>query len=92
MVACAESNATAPIKSFETAVEMLNNGKTAAEICALLLKVSRFKALLPKTVAKSVFAVPTAPKSMLQKRQAQKKEAVKNPSPVKIQKQSSLNF
>jgi hypothetical protein len=66
-------------------MEMLNNGRTAAEIYALLVKVPRFKALLSKTAPKNVFAVPTAPKSMLQKRQAEKEE-VKNPSPTKIQK------
>jgi hypothetical protein len=92
LVACTESNAAVPIKSFETAVEMLNNGRTAAEIYALLLKVPRFKALLTKTAPKSMFVVPTAPKSVLQKRQAEKKEEMKNPSPAKIQKQSSLNF
>ena len=82
LVACAESNAASPVKSFETAVEMLNNGKTAADVYALLLKVPRFKALLPKTAPKSVFAVPSLTTSMLQKRGAADEK--KNPSPAKI--------
>jgi hypothetical protein len=67
LVACADSNYAAPVKSFETAVEMLNNGKTAAEIHALLSKVQRFKALLP-AAPKAEFAMPAPPKKMLGKR------------------------
>lgn len=61
LVACAESNAAVPVKSFETAVDMLNAGKSAAEIHALLSKVQRFKVLLP-AAPKSDFDVPFTPK------------------------------
>ena len=101
LVACAESNATAPIKSFETAVEMLNEGQSAAVIHAVLFKVLRFKALLPKNVPKALplppkpeFAMPAPPKqqqSMLQKRLAQK-DPLTPVSPFKKQKQSIINF
>lgn len=75
MIACADSNAAAPIKSFETAVEMLNNAKSAAEIYALLIKVPRFKSFLPKNAPKTVFAMPAPPRqqpSLLQKIQKTK--------------------
>ena len=61
LIACAESNATIPVKSFETAAEMLNDGRSAAAIHSVLFKVSRFKALLPAAPPKPEFAMPTAP-------------------------------
>ena len=36
LVACSDSNAFVPVKTFETAVEMLNNGKSAAEVYKVL--------------------------------------------------------
>lgn len=59
-MACAESNETAPVKTFETAVDWLNAGKSAAEIYKLLANVKRFKELLPREAPKPVFAVPTS--------------------------------
>lgn len=58
LVACAESNAVTPAKTFETAADMLNMGKPAAEIYKLLSSVKRFKEFLPKEAPKPVFAVP----------------------------------
>lgn len=57
-MACSGSNAASPVKTFETAVEMLNAGKSAAEIYKLLSSVKRFKEFLPKEAPKPVFAVP----------------------------------
>ena len=59
LVACSDSNAFVPVKTFETAVEMLNNGKSAAEIYKILYAVKRFKEFLPKEAPKQVFAVPS---------------------------------
>ena len=46
------------MKTFEEAVEMLNAGKSAAEVYTQLVKVSRFKKLLPtlKAIGTSVQA------------------------------------
>lgn len=68
MVACSESNATSPVKTFETAVEMLNAGKSAAEIYKLLSSVKRFKEFLPKEAPKPVFAVPAPVSTFLGKK------------------------
>lgn len=59
LMACAESNAATPVKTYETAVDMLNAGKSAAEIHKLLSSVKRFKAFLPKEVPKPAFDVPS---------------------------------
>jgi hypothetical protein len=62
LIICAESNAAAPVKTFEIAVDALNSGKSAAEIYKLLTSVKRFKELLPKEAPKAVteFANPSA--------------------------------
>ena len=57
-MACAESNAATPVKTYETALDMLNTGKSAAEIYKLLSSVKRFKEFLPKEAPKPLFAVP----------------------------------
>jgi len=82
LVACADSNAAAPIKSFEMAVELLNNGKSAAEIYTLLSKVQRFKALLPAIAPKSVFAMPVSV-NILKRSQPEDQNKEENPSPAK---------
>lgn len=48
LIACADSNAEVPVKTFETAADMLNSGKSAAEIYGILFKVQRFREFLPK--------------------------------------------
>lgn len=78
-MACAESNATTPVKTYETAVDMLNTGKSAAEIYKLLSSVKRFKEFLPKEAPTPVFAIPanksTSSKfGMLGKRNTPEKE------------------
>lgn len=45
--ACADSNADTPVKTFETAVFMLNDRRSPNDINVLLIKVNRFKMLLP---------------------------------------------
>jgi hypothetical protein len=62
LVACAESNAATHVKTFETAVDMLNMGKPAAEIYKILSSVKRFKKFLPKEAPKPAFAVPASKK------------------------------
>lgn len=48
LAACAESNTATPVNTFETDVEMLNEGQYAAAIYSILAKiVPRFKAMLP---------------------------------------------
>jgi hypothetical protein len=59
LVACSDSNGAAPIKTFETAVEMLNNGKSAGEIYNALHVVKRFRDFLPNEAPKAEFKVPT---------------------------------
>lgn len=58
IAACGESNATTPVKTFETAVDWLNAGKSAVEIYKILASVKRFRAFLPKEAPKPVFAAP----------------------------------
>ena len=78
-MACAESNAAAPVKTLETAVDILNSGKSATEVYKLLSSVKRFRAFLPKEAPKPVFAVPSnktvnSEFGMLGKRNAPEKE------------------
>jgi hypothetical protein len=63
LVSCSNSNAIKPTKTFETAVDLLNDGKSAAEIYKLLHSVKRFKELLPKEAPKVEFQVPELPSS-----------------------------
>jgi len=69
---------------------MLNEGATAAEIHALLFKVSRFKALLPAAPPKPEFAMPAPVNKRAQP--AEQKNEEMNPSPPKLQKQSTISF
>ena len=71
LAVCSDSNAAIPVKTFETAVEMLNNGNSAAEIYKALHVVKRFRDFLPKEAPKANFKVPTAIK--LDKRNAPEK-------------------
>lgn len=51
----------APVKTFETAVSMLNEGRSAGEIYKLLHSVKRFKELLPKEAPTAGFKIPEPP-------------------------------
>jgi hypothetical protein len=68
LVACAQSNESTPVKTFEAAVNMLNTGKSAAEIYKLLVSVKRFREFLPKEAPKPVFAIPAIRATVLGKR------------------------
>ena len=73
LVACSSSNADAPVKTFDTAVNMLNNGNSAVEIYKVLAAVKRFKQFLPATPPTSEFAIPSTvfldtPQKLLGKR------------------------
>lgn len=68
LIVCAHSNKSTPVKTFETAINWLNIGKSAAEIYKLLSSVKRFREFLPKETPKEVFAAPVPPNQVLGKR------------------------
>lgn len=54
LVACANSNSSAPVTTYEKAIDRLNAGASAAEVYKLLASVKRFKQFLPKEAPKEM--------------------------------------